>query len=126
MKRLIINAQQVPVMLQYFHERGNVVYFPKDPNLLRLVVINPVWFVSMIRRALEAFDQSKSDTTRILQCLSDKELDRHLLKASGAASPHLLITSGQWLLSALQVLDLCLPIADCPATGDQVETIQER
>lgn len=107
---------QVTLMLQYFHQRGNLVYFPNDDVLSRLVVINPTWFIQMISRTLDCFERSRNDAAHILQCLSDKELDRQLQKTAGATPP---VSSANWMLAALQRLDLCLPIAETP-TGDKI------
>ena len=71
---------QVPIMLQYFHERGSLVYFHNHFILSRVVIINTSWFVTMIKKAQGTMD--KKDRSSLHQALSDKELDKLLAKSS--------------------------------------------
>jgi hypothetical protein len=87
-------------MLQYFHQRGKVVYFDGDDTLSRLVVINPTWLISVMGRLLEVQDGSQATLAQLADFLQDRELDRQLLKAN------INVTSAEWLLSALQRLEV--------------------
>jgi UDP-N-acetylmuramyl pentapeptide synthase len=91
---------QVPYMLQYFHQRGKVVYFDGEDTLSRLVVINPTWLISVVGRLLEVNEGSQATVAQLADILQDKELDRQLLKAN------ISVTSTEWLLSALQRLEV--------------------
>ena len=101
-----IPPAQVPFMLQYFHQRGKVVYFDGDDTLSKLVVINPTWFIMVMNRLLESHDNSQATFAQLFEVLQDKELDRQLQKAN------VTVTSAEWLLSALQRLEIVLPLPD--------------
>ena len=98
---------QVPYMLQYFHQRGKLVFFDGDEILSKLVVINPTWFIQTVSRTLDSLDCSRTSLLEMIDCLQDRELDRQLQKA-GVLS----VASAHWLLSALQRLELCVPLID--------------
>lgn len=102
-----ISPVQVPMMLQYFHNRGKLVFFGGDEILSRLVVINPTWFIQMISRTLDGLESSHVALSELLEYMQDKELDRQLSKAGvmGIASSH-------WLVAALQRMDICVPVLD--------------
>ena len=102
-----ITQTQVPLMLQYFHNRGKIVYFGGDEILSKLVVINPTWFIQILSKLLEGLDRSHVALSDLLEILQDKELDRQLQKA-GIVS----IASAHWLVAALQRLDICVPVQD--------------
>ena len=99
-----IAPADVPLMLHYFHRRGKLVHFHDDGGVLsRLVVVNPTWFIGEIGRLLDSLDASTVAGSELLGCLHHRDIDRQLQKAGGG------VASAQWLLSALQSLDLCVP-----------------
>ncbi len=102
-----ISPIYVPLMLQYFHNRGKLVFFGGDEILSKLVVINPTWFIQILSKLMDGLEKSQCALSDLLDYLQDKELDRQLQKA-GIVS----ISSAHWLVASLQRLDICIPIQD--------------
>ena len=103
-RRSSVVIEQVPFMLQYFHQRGKMMFFEGEGVLTKLVVINPMWFIHKMRRLMDTFTSSRASLVQIVEASRDVELDKQLQKA-GVLS----VTSAQWLLAALTRINFCVP-----------------
>lgn len=105
-------------MLQYFHERGKVVYFGGDELLSKLVITNPTWFINAVGRVLEAADASQLHMSELMDLLHYKNLDRLLQHrpttstTSTAGSGIVGANGATWLLHALQKLEIVTSFSD--------------
>ena len=99
-----ISSAHVPYLLQYFHNRGKLVFFGGDDLLAQLVVINPTWFIQVASRLLDGVDGSKSSLSEITDIVHDRQLDSQLQRA-GLVN----LSSTVWLLAALQKIHVFAP-----------------
>ena len=106
-KNLDIMPQQVPLMLQYLHQRGKIVFFDGDDTLSKLVVTNPTWLIQKISKVLDHFNFSTCGLVEMIDIVQDKDLEKYFQKC-GLLS----VTSSQWLIAALQKLNICVPFVD--------------
>jgi len=75
-----------------------------------LVVVHPPWIVETIGRVLDTVDSSVVLEQHLLDCLVDSDVERQLSKASRGETI-MPSSSARWLLSLLQNLGVCAPLA---------------
>lgn len=100
-----ITGTQVPMILDYFHRRGSLVFFSEDNLLSRLVVVNPVWLLQTLDRALASQEESHVDAVRLYHNLTDRDLDRLFTKAGVQC-----VNGAQWLMAMATRLEYCAPL----------------
>ena len=100
-----ISDTQVPMILDYFHRRGSLLFFSEDRLLARLVVVNPVWLLLTLDQALSAQAESHIDAVKLYRSLSDRDLDRVFTKAGVQG-----VNGAHWLMAMAIRLEYCAPL----------------
>ena len=108
-----VASTHVQQMLHYFHRRGRLVYFNGTHELLsQFVLVDTSWFIQSLRRLVDGHERSCSTAIDVLHTMSDKTLNLLLERSSdaGVTSEFKVTSSGQWLLAALQKMDICVTL----------------
>jgi len=79
-----------------------------------LVAVHPPWIVETIGRVLDTVENSMVFEKDLLECLADSDVERQLAKAAHNETVTS-SSSARWLLSVLENLGICAPLASSRA-----------
>ena len=98
-----IQDDHIPVMLQYFHDRAMLVYFPVDEILSQFIVVDPGWFIRVLDLVLTDLDESRYTAPDLIA-----KWQEHSLATNVSNDQPEKVTS--WLGRALIKMNVCVAL----------------